>query len=140
MKYKSYITQLKHKFLKKKSALRDPQLMHPDREWAIGLCVAVLIFSVCGLWSIHSYLKNRAATALPVEDSSGKTVYRESVVKEALSKMNERKETFETLTSEVNPTPIVELEEIATTTPPEVDVIESTEAPQPDAATPTLGN
>ena len=139
MKYKSYITQLKQRFLKKKPALRDPQLMHPDREWAIGLFVAVLIFSVCGLWSIHSYLKNRAATALPIEDSSGKTVYRESVVKEALQKMDERKQTFERLTDTANILPVV-IEDAATTTPDTIEEPAPADEPLPDTEVPILGD
>jgi hypothetical protein len=139
MKYKSYITRLKNKVFKKKPIVRDPQLMHPDREWAIGLAIAVIIFSVCGLWSIHTYLKNRAATALPVDDTEGQTVYRESVVKDALETVNRRKQNFDALTNQ----PIVVeevVEEVATTTPPianESDVVE--EVPE-NSGVPTLGD
>lgn len=139
MNYKTYITRLKHTLLKKKPVVRDPQLMHPEREWAIGLFVAALIFSVCGLWSIYAYLNNRSASALPVEDTSGQTVYRESVVKEALEIVAQRKETFEALTSESH-TPQAIPEEIATTTPPTVETVVPIEEPAPDTEVPTLGN
>jgi hypothetical protein len=117
MKYKAYIDRFKNRFLKKKSVVRDPQLMHPDREWAIGLVIAVIIFTISGFWSIHTYLKNRAATALPIEDEGGQTVYRESVVKEALETVSSREQSREALTNE--PVVIEEvIKEVATTTVP----------------------
>ena len=126
MNYKTYITLFKNKFLKKKTVVRDPQLMHPEREWAIGLFMAVFIFSFCGLWSIHTYLKNRSASALVVEETGGETVYRESVVKETLETVTKRRQTLELLTSEPSTPPIV-VEEIATTSPEGIEIEEPTE-------------
>lgn len=137
MKYKAYINRLKSTFSRKKTIVRDQQLMHPDREWAIGLFIAGLIFSVCGLWSIHSYLKNRSATALPVEDTTGVTVYRESVVKEALQTVGQRKRRFDELTRQ--PVPIEPVVEETTPDAIEAEVPEVVEEVAPSTDTPTLG-
>lgn len=147
MKYKTYITQLKQKFLKKKPVIRDPQLMHPEREWGVGLVIAVLIFSVCGIWSIYTYLKNRSITAAPTQDNTQQTVYRESVVNEALEIVAKRKRTLDQLTGQTM-TPVVsdqETETTSSTTPetaevsqvtPEVPVTEEVLPPDPGVPIP----
>lgn len=118
MKYKEYITLLTKRFFKKQQIVRDPQIMHPDREWAIGLFVAALIFAVSGYWSIQTYLSNRSATAHGVVDDKAETVYRASIVKEALETVRNRERELQNLTQSVvipEPTP-----EVASTTPEEV--------------------
>ena len=138
MKYKAYITRLKNRFTNKKPVLRDPQLMHPDREWAIGLAVAVLIFSLCGLWSIHSYLKNRTVSAIAVEDTSTTVVYRESVVKDTLAVIAARDATLTQLTTGLQ-APVVVPEEVATTTPAASETPAPIEEPESDNSVPVLG-
>ena len=125
--------------MKTKSVVRDPQLMHPEREWAIGLFMAVFIFSLCGLWSIHTYLKNRSASALVVEEAAGETVYRESVVKETLETVTKRKQTLELLVSEPITPPIV-VEEIATTSPDGIEIEEPAETVVEDSVIETPEN
>jgi hypothetical protein len=139
MKYKTYITQLKQKFFKKKPVIRDPQLMHPEREWSVGLVIAVLVFSLCGLWSIYTYLKNRSISASPIEQNTQQTVYRESVVSEALEIVAKRKRTLDQLTSQTAELVIVEVV-ATTTTPVEEEVVEQVIVPVETPAVPTLGD
>ncbi len=121
MKYKEYIALLTKRFFKKQQIVRDPQIMHPDREWAIGLFVAALIFAVSGYWSIQTYLSNRSATAHGVVDDKTETVYRASIVKEALETVRNRERELQNLTQSVaipEPAPEVAsttLEEVADT-------------------------
>lgn len=127
MKYKEYIALLTKRFFKKQQIVRDPQIMHPNREWAIGLFVAALIFAVSGYWSIQTYLSNRSATAHEVVDDKAETVYRASIVKEALETVRNRERELQNLTQSVaipEPAP-----EVASTTLEEVgDTQESTSA------------
>ncbi len=127
MKYKEYIALFTKRFFKKQQVVRDPQIMHPDREWAIGLLVAALIFAGSGYWSIQTYLSNRSATALEVVDDKAETVYRASIVKEALETVRSRERELQNLTQSVvipEPAP-----EVASTTLEEVgDTQESTSA------------
>lgn len=127
MKYKEYIALLTKRFFKKQQVVRDPQIMHPDREWAIGLLVAALIFAGSGYWSIQTYLSNRSATAHGVVDDKAETVYRASIVKEALETVRNRERELQNLTQSVviaEPTP-----EVASTTLEEVsDIQEATSA------------
>jgi hypothetical protein len=134
MKYKEYITSLAKRLFKKRQIVRDPQIMHPDREWAIGLLVAAIIFSVSGYFSIHTYLSNRSATAESVEDDKAQTVYRESIVQEALEMVNKRERSLQNLTKSV----VVEesIEEVATTTEESVDTVEPTDEVSASTTTP----
>jgi hypothetical protein len=81
-----------------KRGLRDPQIMHPEREWLIGILIALIIFVLSGTWSLTLYLKNRNATAEgQFEEQSETVVYRESMVNEALGRLRERDETLKSL-------------------------------------------
>lgn len=74
-----------------KRGLRDPQIMHPERDWLLGIVMAVSIFVLSGGWSLALYLKNRNLT--DVESSTPQTdnvVYRESMVAEALGRLEKR--------------------------------------------------
>ncbi len=135
MKYKEYITELTKRLLKKRQIVRDPQIMHPDREWTIGLFVAALIFAVSGYFSIHTYLSNRSATAFEVVDDKAQTVYRESIVQEALETVRNRERELQNLTKSVV---VPELApEVASTTQEGVDTIELTDEVYASSTTPT---
>jgi hypothetical protein len=101
MKYKEFIALFTKRFFKKQQIVRDPQIMHPDREWVVGLFVATLIFAMSGYWSIQTYLKNRSATALEMVDDKAETVYRDSIVKEALETVRSRERELQNLTQSV---------------------------------------
>lgn len=135
MKYKEYITGLTNRLFKKRAIVRDPQIMHPDREWATGLFVAVLIFAVSGYFSIHTYLNNRSATGLEVLDDKGATVYRASIVQEALETVEKRERELQNLTKSVAiPEPILE---VGTTTVEGVETADDTQ--EVTSSTTTLG-
>jgi uncharacterized protein YneF (UPF0154 family) len=116
MKYRAHIAKLKTRLLKTKVSVRDTQLIHPQREWALGLGVSALIFSLCGFWSVHTYLKNRIIVNPTLEDGTQEVVYKESTINEALEIIAARKQIHDELTDQ----PIVieqAVEEIASSTP-----------------------
>ncbi len=90
MKNKFDTKQLFAKFLKKRGQRRDPQLMHPEREWTVGLVVAVLLFSAAAFMSAYTYFKNQSISIDVATDTTADVVYRESIVKEVLATMEER--------------------------------------------------
>ena len=97
MKHKllSHISFLKK--VKRPKRLHDPQLMHPEREWSIGLLVAVMLFIGAASISAYTYFSNQAIDMEAVEDTTKDTVYRESLVKEVLNTINERENRLELL-------------------------------------------
>jgi hypothetical protein len=101
-----------------KHGLRDPQIMHPEREWLIGISIAVTIFILSGAWSLTLYLKNRNVSSdIQMGEQSEVVVYRESMVNEALGRLDERKAELDAL---LGKEPIVETspEEPEEITPP----------------------
>ncbi len=93
-----------------KKGLRDPQIMHPEREWGIGIFLAVLIFILSATWSLSLYIENRNAAAhMQTEEQPESVVYRESQVEEALARLKERTTTLNSLLPRADE--IVEIEE-----------------------------
>lgn len=82
--------------------LRDPQLMHPNREWGIGLLVAVLIFTISAVWSAQTYMKYKDASINLVEPvTENMQVYRAAMIDAALEKFSERQAANELFTKRV---------------------------------------
>ena len=102
MKNKFYTKEFFAKLLKKKVVLSDPQLMHPEREWVIGLVVAVFIFLGAASMSAYTYFSNQSISVYVGEDSNDDVVYRESLVKEVLETIKEREATLDSLQREVS--------------------------------------
>lgn len=112
-----------------KKGLRDPQIMHPEREWLIGIFLALLIFVSATAWSLAVYLTNRnAAAVMPTEEQSESVVYRESMVEEALLRLEKRGTMLASLLPRTTESESVEtpLEETASTTEEIAPVVEET--------------
>lgn len=119
MKNRLHLKNILKKIARKPKPLRDPQLMHPQREWMIGLIVATFIFSVVASVSIYIYFKNQAVDVQVANDDAANVVYRESLVKEALAIINKRSETLQNLNKNITPAKPVEVPQ-ASSTPVEV--------------------
>jgi hypothetical protein len=95
---KQKITNLAKNFFHKEKTLKSPRLMHPKREWLIGLMVAVLLFIGTAGWSAYSYIYYRDFTPDNSDlETSEVTVYRESLVEEALNQYQQREQTYNDL-------------------------------------------
>lgn len=116
MKIKHNIESVFKKLARKPGSLRDQQLMHPEREWAVGLVVSVFLFLLAASVSVYIYYKNQTINVEVAADDTEKTVYRESLVKEALVIINSREEKLRSLNQELVPTE-VDVTESATTQP-----------------------
>jgi hypothetical protein len=98
MQNKKQMIEMVRKVLKHSQGLHDPKIMHPEREWLIGLGLALIIFVCSAYGSIYTYWKNKniaASNDVTVTDDA--VVYRESVVKEALSRFDKRNKEREAL-------------------------------------------
>ena len=74
--------------LRHSRGLRDQRLMHPEREWILGLAIALGIFAVTAAGSAYSYWKNKHPVAEFIETNEEVLVYRESMVKDALKNLS----------------------------------------------------
>jgi hypothetical protein len=123
---KKQLTEMVRKILKHSQGLHDHKIMHPEREWLISISLALFIFVASAYGSIYTYWKNKniTATSDPITTEEA-TVYRESMVKDALSRFNVRNKEREALMADFpgapipTPTPVVATTTVeqASTTP-----------------------
>lgn len=98
MKIKNNITKIAKHILKRQRGLRDHQIIHPAREWFIGLCTSLLILVGGAVWSTFTYLEvsERTVESASTEAVAG-NVYRGDIVAAALEKFRERTDNFDQL-------------------------------------------
>jgi hypothetical protein len=112
---KQYIEEMARKVFKHERGLVDPQIMHPTREWLVGLVVMILVFAAIAAWSAQTYLENRNISVDSVSASDiDSTTYREAQVEEALRMIVDREAELQNLLGVAPATPTVS-EEIKTT-------------------------
>ncbi len=122
---KAHIAEMAKKVLRHERGLRDPQIMHPEREWLIGLSIMVVIFAASAVWSADVYLKNKNVNIDQTSIEAGdNATYREVQVKEALRMVEQREQELQSLLG-VEPTTVAPepVQDTATTTPT-VDLVE----------------
>lgn len=87
-----------HIFHPHKKEFIDNNLMHPEREWSIGLMFGIVLVLAGGLWSVNSYLLYNEVSIENVDSSTPDLfVYRASVVNEVLNNFSERKKIYDSL-------------------------------------------
>lgn len=147
---KNKLATLAKQILHPHKGLHSPQIMHPTREWFVGLGVAAGIFLMSIIWSAHTYLSYQSVTLDTVDVSADQAVvYRESMVKAALEVFVDKQKlqpellpeeiiepevvlTVSTSTSEIEN--LVEVSEVAQASTTEESVVEdSTEGESEDA-------
>jgi len=90
---KKLIAEMAHKIFRHQQGLHDPKMMHPEREWLVGLAITLLIFSISAYWSAHTYVENKNTTIVEsANENNDVVVYRESLVKSALAEFSEREQ------------------------------------------------
>lgn len=104
---KKQITEMTQKLFKHSRGLHDHKIMHPEREWLIGVGIAVAIFTVTAYGSIYTYWKDKHMTSSVEAGASESSVtYRSSVVKDALGRFEKRNKEREELLSSFSGAPV----------------------------------
>lgn len=132
MIHRPLFTEMAKKVFHHERGLRDPHIMHPEREWLAGLLIMVLIFATSAIWSAQVYLKNKNVSAAPTTTGGGEATYREPQVKEALKIASEREAELRNLLGEAPILVPVEEETQATSTATSTEDVEE-EAAQADS-------
>ena len=113
------ITKIAKRIIGANTGLQSPQLMHPRRDWVIGLGVAFAIFAASAVWSTHAYLKHKDPNVGVTESPTDElVVYRASLIQAALAEFAERTETYEALIAAERVAGEVETEEASATSTP----------------------
>jgi hypothetical protein len=96
----------------------NPKLMHPARDWQIGLGLGAIILVSVSWWNLDTYLTYREDTVIEQTENTGENiVYREALVSAALESFEEIDKTHQSLRN-FNQSP----EESATETPSESEI------------------
>lgn len=121
--------------LRRKKGLANHQIMHPEREWFLGLAMAFLFLCLSTIWSISLYREYSALSQKTSTDGDyTEVVYRESTVEAALLEFTNRKEAYSEIKTRLQNQPVFIPPPIVT--PP----LPSPENPtvKQDAITPTI--
>ncbi|MEY3783722.1 MAG: hypothetical protein RLZZ230_44 [Candidatus Parcubacteria bacterium] len=129
MSHQTKFTELAKSILKHKSVMVAPRIMHPTREWGIGLVIACLIFGASAIWNIQTYNKfdgDLTSTQVVVNTSADK--YKAALIEEALATLKEQSVKYNNLVLNAKPVSSVEV-----TVEPEVvsPVVEDVSASMP---------
>lgn len=97
---------------------RTPSIMHPNREWVVGIIIAVIGVTVVGSWSGLTYLENRelVMVGVAIEDPE-QVVYAAGSVEEALAILRERAAAMDAFDTQIIEESISGTNAIPTSTP-----------------------
>jgi hypothetical protein len=117
---KKDIKKFARELVKFDKGIKNPKLMHPSRDWQIGILSGVVLLSGVTLWNLDTYFEYREDNSISqTEEVTDSVVYRETLVKSALDSYQERALTHQELRSG-EPAPFPE------TVPEEIDQATST--------------
>ena len=131
---KQSFTNAAKRILHPHAGLHSPRIVHPAREWFIGLLLALTIFTVAALWSVTSYTQYKNISVEgTADDNTEVVVYREGLVNAALETFTERQAEHEQLLSTFKTTATSTEEDISETEDSNdvVDVPTGTDIEQP---------
>ena len=119
MKQNSQLIQdLAKKLFRHNQGLQSAQLMHPKRDWLLGVLVGLLIIILMIGWSAYTYLEKRDAIGLNNSSAQAEIpVYRSDTVEDALALFEQRKEAFVQLSQSDTPAvPIEPVDDVSSAT------------------------
>ncbi len=107
---------VKHVLNPEKKKFIDKNIMHPEREWFLGLLVGILICTLGAWWSMTSYM-TYSHVSIQDKESESPVVYRANMVKEVTVDFSERETVYNNLLGELKKeTPVVVFVPISTST------------------------
>lgn len=111
-----------------KRRLQRPKLMHPKRDWLIGLLVGIIIIMIMIGWSAYTYLDKRSVIGDTTSDVQAEVpLYRADVVADALEIFAARRDMFIQLEQSGSPTSVTlegsEVQNVSTTTSSTTDEV-----------------
>lgn len=131
---KSAFTKITKKVMRSQKGMRDPKLVHPQREWTTGVFIALVVLIGAAAWSGTTYVKyQNIELSMGQGSESEVVVYRESLVNASLAVFAERQQRLDQLMGNLGSIPA---EEVVVETPVSTSTDEST-LPSLDTASST---
>jgi len=100
---KNDITKLARRIIRRQKGLHDHQMIHPKREWLVGLFFGLVLLVSGGAWSIITYdeVKNLNIESVNITEIE-QTIYRGDMVEAALKEFRDRKESYQLFLDETD--------------------------------------
>ncbi len=111
MTNKDTVKELVNKVFRIKKGMRAPHIVHPVREWVLGVFIALVIFSLSAVWSAYMYVEHRDLSVSVLEANDNANIYREAMVTNALENFSKRQAEHQQLLQSIVVRP-VEVEEV----------------------------
>lgn len=91
---KNDIKKLAKKIVRQQQGKRSQEIMHPARDWFLGVLIALILVFVSAAWSAAKYIETKETISAGVmAEAEDAVVYRESNINEALSIATNRQQT-----------------------------------------------
>ncbi len=84
-----------------KMTVVERNIMHPERDWLIGIFVGAIIVTIAGIWSLNTYIQFKNVSFSSAIESPESIIYKENLVNSALVDFEKRKEAYELLKQEL---------------------------------------
>ncbi len=123
MIHKKNVTKIFKNVIKRDHGLPDRRLMHPKREWLVGLCMFLVLILAGGLYALfafHSY------SGISVDDQTvevNQLHYKRADALEAIDLYKQKRDTFESLHTNKPNVDTVSSEPVPESAP--IEVVES---------------
>lgn len=104
---KDDITQMVKHILRRERGIPDRRIMHPSREWLIGLSLATLLLLTTATYAGYAFFIKTSAAALRPNAESDVVRYKQEAASEVLTRYQEKKQQFASLRAN---TPVNEIE------------------------------
>lgn len=92
------VTSVAKKIFAAGNTKEQGNVLHPKRDWYIGIAVGCLIAPGVGGWSAYTYVDNRNNTISSVEVETVAPIYQASLIEEAQQVVSERAAAFAAVT------------------------------------------
>ena len=114
----SLLSQIAKKLARHQSRGRVTRLMHPRRDWLIGLTVALCILIGCSVFSAYTYVLYRFnEVTFTTGEAPAVSVYKAAVVASGLDYFTERAANFAALSNSKTVPTIAPIDEVDITQP-----------------------
>lgn len=77
--------------------IQNHRMMHPTREWFLGLLIGLVIFGVSVTWSAYTYIEYKNTLVEESVEEFNDLLYRDSQVESALEYFRNKKEVYSSL-------------------------------------------
>lgn len=91
---KDDIIRVTRHILRREQGYPDRKLMHPIREWAIGLGVGTVLFVIAVAFSGYAFITQSERLDEEIVSDSSVVLYKQEETKDILNKYRTREETF----------------------------------------------